>query len=87
MVGSLSFHAWLNWVWYKKVGSQYEDFSNHSFASIGLGVRFAFYLSTMLLILEIPSWTHLDGVISYLEYFSGPFGMVDHQTIERGHAA
>ena len=27
MVGSLSFHAWLNWVWYKKVGSQpYEDF-------------------------------------------------------------
>ena len=27
MVGSLPFHAWLNWVWYKKVGSQpYEDF-------------------------------------------------------------
>ena len=27
MVGSLPFHAWLNWVWYKKVGSKpYEDF-------------------------------------------------------------
>ena len=27
MVGSLPFHAWLNWVWYNKVGSQpYEDF-------------------------------------------------------------
>ena len=27
MVGSLPFHAWLNWVWYKKLGSQpYEDF-------------------------------------------------------------
>ena len=27
IVGSLPFHAWLNWVWYKKVGSQpYEDF-------------------------------------------------------------
>ena len=27
MVGSLPFHAWLNWVWYKKVGIQpYEDF-------------------------------------------------------------
>ena len=27
MVGSLPFHAWLNWVWYKKVGCQpYEDF-------------------------------------------------------------
>ncbi len=27
MIGSLPFHAWLNWVWYKKVGSQpYEDF-------------------------------------------------------------
>ena len=22
MVGSLPFHAWLNWVWYKKVGSK-----------------------------------------------------------------
>ena len=27
MVGSLPFHAWMNWVWYKKVGSKpYEDF-------------------------------------------------------------
>ena len=27
MIGSLPFHGWLNWVWYKKVGSQpYEDF-------------------------------------------------------------
>jgi len=27
MIGSLPFHAWLNWVWYKKVSSQpYEDF-------------------------------------------------------------
>ena len=27
MIGSLPFHAWLNWVWYNKVGSQpYEDF-------------------------------------------------------------
>ena len=27
MIGSLPFHAWLNWVWYKRVATQpYEDF-------------------------------------------------------------
>ena len=27
MIGSLPFHAWLNWVWYKKASKQpYEDF-------------------------------------------------------------
>ena len=36
MVGSLPFHAWLNWVWYKKASSQpYEDFFQSFLRSIG----------------------------------------------------
>ena len=47
MIGSLPFHAWLNWVWYKRVATQpYEDFSNHFFVNIGWGVRFIYYWFT-----------------------------------------
>ncbi len=66
MVGSLPFHAWLNWVWYKKVGSKpYEDFFQSFLRKYWVGsslclllVYYAFFLSVR------PNSTQLGGVIS-----------------------
>ena len=66
MVGSLPFHAWLNWVWYKKVGSQpYEDFFQSFLRKYWVGSALCLLLVYYAFFLEIlPSWTHLGGVIS-----------------------
>ena len=66
MVGSLPFHAWLNWVWYKKVGSKpYEDFFQSFLRKYWVGsslclllVYYAFFLNVL------PNSTQLSGVIS-----------------------
>ena len=66
MIGSLPFHAWLNWVWYKKVGSKpYEDFFQSFLRKYWVGsslclllVYYAFFLSVL------PNSTQLGGVIS-----------------------
>jgi len=66
MVGSLPFHGWLNWVWYKKVGSKpYEDFFQSFLRKYWVGsslclllVYYAFFLSVL------PNSTQLGGVIS-----------------------
>ena len=66
MIGSLPFHAWLNWVWYKKVGSKpYEDFFQSFLRKYWVGsslclllVYYAFFLNVL------PNSTQLSGVIS-----------------------
>jgi hypothetical protein len=66
MVGSLPFHAWLNWVWYKKVGSQpYEDFFQSFLRKYWVGSSICLLLVYYAFFLEIlPSWTQFGGVIS-----------------------
>ena len=66
MIGSLPFHAWLNWVWYKKASSQpYEDFFQSFLRKYWVGSALCLLLVYYAFFLEIlPSWTHLGGVIS-----------------------
>jgi hypothetical protein len=66
MVGSLPFHAWLNWVWYKKVGSQtYEDFFKSFLRKYWVGSSLCLLLVYYAWFLEIlPTWAHWGGVIS-----------------------
>ncbi len=102
MVGSLPFHAWLNWVWYKKVGSQpYEDFFKSFLRKYWVGSSlypFTRLLSLGFLKFSLPGtmgWDPLgltellmnSRVLSAVLDLLCPFGMVDHKTIERGDAA
>ena len=71
MVGSLPFHAWLNWVWYKKVGSQpYEDFFQSFLRKYWLGSALCLLLVYYACFLEIlPSWTQLLIALGYYLLF------------------
>ena len=66
MIGSLPFHAWLNWVWYKKVGSQpYEDFFQSFLRKYWVGSSLCLLLVYYAWFLEIlPTWAQWGGVIS-----------------------
>jgi hypothetical protein len=65
MVGSLPFHAWLNWVWYKKVGSQpYEDFFQSFLRKYWVGSSLCLLLVYYAWFLEIlPNWAQWGGVV------------------------
>ena len=71
IVGSLPFHAWLNWVWYKKVGSQpYEDFFQSFLRKYWLGSALCLLLVYYACFLEIlPSWTQLLIALGYYLLF------------------
>ena len=66
MIGSLPFHAWLNWVWYKKVGSQpYEDFFQSFLRNYLVWSSLCLLLVYYAWFLEIlPTWAQWGGVIS-----------------------
>ena len=66
MISSLPFHAWLNWVWYKKVGSQpYEDFFKSFLRKYWVGGSLCLLLVYYAWFLEIlPTWAQWGGVIS-----------------------
>ena len=66
IVGSLPFHAWLNWVWFKKVGSQpYEDFFKSFLRKYWVGSSLCLLLVYYAWFLKIlPTWAHWGGVIS-----------------------
>ena len=65
MVGSLPFHAWLNWVWYKKVGSKpYEDFFKSFLRKYWLGSSLCLLLVYYAWFLEIlTTWAQWGGVV------------------------
>jgi cobalamin synthase len=64
MVGSLPFHAWLNWVWYKKVGSQpYEDFFKSFLRKYWVGSTLCLFIVYTLLCLKfIYTWPDEGGM-------------------------
>jgi len=66
MVGSLPFHAWLNWVWYKKASSQpYEDFFQSFLRKYWVGSSLCLLFVYCAFFLEVvPTWTHLGGALS-----------------------
>ena len=66
MIGSLPFHAWLNWVWYKKASSQpYEDFFQSFLRKYWVGSSLCLLFVYCAFFLEVvPTWTHLGGALS-----------------------
>ena len=66
MIGSLPFHAWLNWVWYKRVSIQsYEDFFKSFLRKYWVGSSLCLLLVYYAWFLEIlPTWAQWGGVIS-----------------------
>ena len=98
MIGSLPFHGWLNWVWYKKVGSQpYEDFfqsflrkywaGQHALPCIPLRLCSAFFKSKKTAAVDTLWRFRGDNTSNNSLDLLCTLGMVDHQTIERGDAA
>ncbi|MEY2970901.1 MAG: hypothetical protein RLZZ599_1274, partial [Bacteroidota bacterium] len=66
MIGSLPFHAWLNWVWYKKVSSQpYDDFFQSFLYKYWVGSSLCLLFVYCAFFLEVvPTWAHLGGELS-----------------------
>ncbi|MDG1186287.1 MAG: hypothetical protein P8N04_04595 [Schleiferiaceae bacterium] len=66
MIGSLPFHAWLNWVWYKKASSQpYEDFFQSFLRKYWVGSSLCLLFVYCAFFLEVvPTWTHLGEALS-----------------------
>ena len=101
MIGSLPFHAWLNWVWYKRVATQpYEDFFKSFLRKYWVGstlclvVLYVGYVVYFLFKIrenggKTSTFFKCYGVTTILYPLDllCPLRMVDYKTIERSDAA
>ena len=74
MIGSLPFHAWVNWVWYKKASNQpYEDFFQSFLRKYWVGGTVYLLLVYLLFIAYFILEARSNG--------SSPGGLLNYQVL------